>query len=328
MRPGRRGGAGSGRRRGRRRRRSGSGRAARARASSSGSTSASSGLTAPMSIVIGILAASLHPSRRCGAPPAASCALALRGARRARPARARARDSAPSGRARACRPRGRPGRRIPARSRGGSRRTGSSPPAPRCPSNAASRPSSASQRCTSRMPGLSMRSPPPGMRTSCRRVVVCLPAPSAPRLARLEERVVAGERVHERRLADAGGAEQRARHAGADRASASRRRRRRSCWRRSGSGWRRRRPRARRRPHSGSGLEVGLREEDRRLRPALQRERDVALEDERVERPGRARRRRARRRRSPRRPARARFPIPYPPLLAGRTRSGAGALPG
>ena len=45
--------------------------------------------------------------------------------------------------------------------------------------NAPARPSSASHSCTSRMPGLSMRIPPPGRSTSCRRVVVCLPAPSA-----------------------------------------------------------------------------------------------------------------------------------------------------
>jgi len=42
----------------------GSGRAARARASRSGSINASSGLMGSMRIVIGILAAVLHPSRR------------------------------------------------------------------------------------------------------------------------------------------------------------------------------------------------------------------------------------------------------------------------
>ena len=222
----------------------GSGRTARARASSSGSTSASSGLTGSMGIVIGILAASLHPSRRLR--PRDSWRRAA--GRAAVELGLRAPDSAPSGRARACRPRVRPGWRSPARSRAGSRRTGRSRPARRCRRRRHRGPRPPATDAPRACPGLSIRRPPPGRRTSCRRVVVCLPEPSdrtSPVSSRL---VVPGEPVHERRLAHAGGPEERAGHAGSDQranpldADAA------PGSRRSESGSRRRRPRARRRP--------------------------------------------------------------------------------
>ena len=70
-----------------------------------------------------------------------------------------------------------------------------------------------SQSCSSRSPGVSTTSPPPGSSTSCRCVVVCRPSPSSSRIGRRREQLLAGERVHERRLADARRAEQRDRAA-------------------------------------------------------------------------------------------------------------------
>ncbi len=127
-----------------------------------------------------------------------------------------------------------------------------------------------------------MRRPPPGIGTSCRLVVVCLPAPSGGKSSRLEQRVVADERVHERRLADPGGSEQGCRRPGADELPYALDAVPRACGDevdRDGAsdildlccdrG--------------GVVLEIGLRQQDDRLRSALQRERDVALQDERIE---------------------------------------------
>ena len=79
------------------------------------------------------------------------------------------------------RPRAPPRSRTRARPRGGSPRTGTLDASSAMSSNASSSPSSASQRWSSRMPGLSTTMPPPGRSTSSRRVVVCRPEPSSPR---------------------------------------------------------------------------------------------------------------------------------------------------
>ena len=63
-------------------------------------------------------------------------------------------------------------RRIPARWCGHSRRTGSRRPGPSISSNVAARPSSLSQRPSSRIPGVSSSRPPPGNRISSRWEVV------------------------------------------------------------------------------------------------------------------------------------------------------------
>ncbi len=133
------------------------------------------------------------------------------------------------------------------------------------------------------MPGLSMMMPPPGSRTSSRRVVVCRPAPSARDLARREPGVVADQRVDERRLADARGTEQHPRRRPAPSiartASSPSRCPRRHRVDRNLAADRRRPPR--RRPRDR--LEVGLGEDDDRPRAALEREREVALEQPAVE---------------------------------------------
>src|SRR4029078_6112485 len=96
-------------------------------------------------------------------------------------------------------------------------------------SNVSSSASSATQSWSSRIPGVSITSAPPGSWTSSPRTVVCLPWASlrsyclapprrvparavAAELLRLEQ-LVARERVDQGRLADAGGAEKRGRDA-------------------------------------------------------------------------------------------------------------------
>ena len=130
-------------------------------------------------------------------------------------ARARAAACASSRTAplRASRSRAPRGPRSPARGRARSRRSGTAPRATRRSWKAASMPESASQSWSSRMPGVSSTSPPSGRGTSWRCDVVCRPRPSS-RISCVGEQLLADERVHERRLADAGGAEQRRRPSG------------------------------------------------------------------------------------------------------------------
>ena len=192
-------------------------------------------------------------------------------------------------------------------------------------SKASARLPSPIQRCTSRMPGLSTIMPPLGSRTSSRRVVVCRPAPSAPTLAGREARVVADERVDERRLADAGRPEEHARrHPAKQRArTASSPTPARADTRSTGTS-----P-----PTSGElcrhgvrlGLEIGLREQ---RRPGARRSRPRARGSARGaggRAPARAPGRRGRRRRSRRSPARARRPTRARALRGARSSSGAEA---
>ena len=75
---------------------------------------------------------------------------------------------------------------------------------------------SPSQSCSSRSPGVSITSPPPGRRSSSRCVVVWRPVPSVGD-SRRPHQILAGEPVEERRLAHARGAEENRRPAPARR---------------------------------------------------------------------------------------------------------------
>ena len=63
--------------------------------------------------------------------------------------------------------------------------------------------------CSSRMPGVSISSAPPGSSTSCRAVVVCRPLPSSSLIAPTRSDSAPSQAVHQRRLANAGRAKQR-----------------------------------------------------------------------------------------------------------------------
>ena len=128
-------------------------------------------------------ACSRAPPRRpwpsaCAPRPGGACRAAARGAR----ARAAASCSSPSGRTAACRPRAPPGSRSPARCRGRSPRSGTALASSSTSPNVSARPSDDSQSCSSRSPGVSTTSPPPGSRTSWRCLVVCRPSPSCSRI--------------------------------------------------------------------------------------------------------------------------------------------------
>ena len=75
-----------------------------------------------------------------------------------------------------------PGWRSPARCRGRSRRSGTAFASSSTSLNVSARPSDDSQSCSSRSPGVSTTSPPPGSRTSWRCRVVWRPSPSCSRI--------------------------------------------------------------------------------------------------------------------------------------------------
>ena len=75
-----------------------------------------------------------------------------------------------------------------------------------------------SHSCSSRSPGVSITTPPPGSTISSRCVVVCRPSSSSTRVSFVGHQLVADEPVHERGLADAARAEQHGRLPGSMRA--------------------------------------------------------------------------------------------------------------
>ena len=108
-------------------------------------------------------------------------------------------------------------RRTPARARACSRRSGSPRRAPRRPRTSRRAPAEpTSQSCSSRRPGVSITSPPPGRTSSWRCVVVWRPSSSSARVSLRRHGLLAEPAVDERRLADAGRAEQDGRGAGPD----------------------------------------------------------------------------------------------------------------
>ena len=151
---------------------------------------------------------SASTARRAPAPCAPPTARARPACAPAARARAAACASSRTARGRASRPRAPRARRSPARvpcAQSAKRHCAASDSTS---PNAASRPDSASQSCSSRMPGVSSTSPPSGSGTSWRCVVVCRPRPSS-RISCVASSSSPSERVDERRLADAGRAEQR-----------------------------------------------------------------------------------------------------------------------
>ena len=100
------------------------------------------------------------------------------------------------------RPRWPRARRSRARRRGRSRRSDRSRRGRRCRRTRSRCPRRLPATSSSRMPGVSRTSPPPGSWRSWRRVVVWRPRASSSRISR-RLALLAGERVDERRLADA-----------------------------------------------------------------------------------------------------------------------------
>ena len=149
--------------------------------------------------------------------------------------------------------------------------------------NAASTaPAPPSQSCSSRRPGVSITTPPPGSTISSRCVVVCRPSSSSTRVAFDRHQLAAGEAVDERRLADAARPDQHrgraGRDAGAQRVAAV-----------AGDAPRRRargrRPPPPRRPRRAPRVvdAVGLRQHDLRRRAALPDRDEIALDAARLE---------------------------------------------
>ena len=101
-----------------------------------------------------------------------------------------------------------PAPRSPARSRGCSRRSGSCAASSAMSANASSMPPPPASVC-SRSPGVSISSAPLGRTNSSRWVVAWRPRSSRSRISQRPLALLAEQRVDERRLADAGHAEQR-----------------------------------------------------------------------------------------------------------------------
>ena len=160
--------------------------------------------------------------RRRAAPAARALLVALAFAA-ARPGRARrrARGSARPAPRRARRARPRPAPRSPAPGRARSRGSGTAARAPRCRRTRAGSPSSATHNVTARRPGVSTSTPPSGQQHELRAVVVCRPRWSLARTSPVACTSAPTRRVHERRLPDAGRADQRDRAARAPRSARS-----------------------------------------------------------------------------------------------------------